>query len=181
MSSSSLKALTIVTLVVTVILFLLDFYLLTFHMYLIHHNISTYKHIRKQQKRKKSRVIRQINQGSPETAKADSRDQVLPDESQNANSFSLSGNNFNDSNNIKKRKPRRITAKDILCCFEKSNPILRKKQQKTSISSPVINPTKKAASSKLNVILNQHEAPPLESDNSPDIIRQENYEVNSGG
>ena len=47
MSKGSLKALNWTTLVVSVILLLLDTYLLTFHIYLICKNTSTYKHIRK--------------------------------------------------------------------------------------------------------------------------------------
>lgn len=47
MSQGSLKALNWVTTVVSIILLLLDTYLLTFHVYLICNNTSTYKHIRK--------------------------------------------------------------------------------------------------------------------------------------
>ena len=47
MSKGSLKALNWTTLVVSLILLLLDTYLLTFHIYLICKNTSTYKHIRK--------------------------------------------------------------------------------------------------------------------------------------
>ena len=47
MSKGSFKALNWTTLAVSIILFLLDTYLLTFHIYLICKNTSTYKHIRK--------------------------------------------------------------------------------------------------------------------------------------
>ena len=47
MSKGSLKALNWTTLAVSFILLLLDTYLLTFHIYLICKNTSTYKHIRK--------------------------------------------------------------------------------------------------------------------------------------
>lgn len=56
----SMKVLTIVTLVVTLVLFLMDSYLLIFHIYLMCKNTSTYKHIRRQQKRRKSRVIKEV-------------------------------------------------------------------------------------------------------------------------
>ena len=48
MSIGSLRALNWTTLAVSIILLLLDTYLLTFHIYLMCKNTSTYKHIRRQ-------------------------------------------------------------------------------------------------------------------------------------
>lgn len=46
-SKDTVKSLNWVTLAVSILLLLLDTYLLTFHIYLISKNTSTYKHIRK--------------------------------------------------------------------------------------------------------------------------------------
>ena len=60
MQRRSLRILTILSLTLIVILLLLITYLLTYHVYLIVKDTTTYKHIRSQQKRKtKSRVIRE--------------------------------------------------------------------------------------------------------------------------
>ena len=48
------------TFVFCFIICILDAYLLTYHIYLIYHNLTTYKHIRKRQKRRKSKIIREV-------------------------------------------------------------------------------------------------------------------------
>lgn len=73
MHKKSLKALTWITLVCCVIICILDAYLLTYHIYLIYNNLTTYKHIRKQQKRRKSKIIREVGKQSPDRGK-DNRD-----------------------------------------------------------------------------------------------------------
>ena len=57
MTRKSLESLNWATIAILVILAILDTYLLIFHVYLICINTSTYKHMRRKQKRGKSRII----------------------------------------------------------------------------------------------------------------------------
>ena len=95
------------TLAVTFILFLLDAYLLGFHIYLICLNTTTYKHIRKQTKKRKSRIIREVVP-KPGVPSPNKRGMNRDSEEQpgNANSFnSQSGNNWSKvSNEVEVKK-----------------------------------------------------------------------------
>ena len=62
MKVDSLVALNWATIVLSNCLIILDSYLLCFHFYLIKKNLSTYKHIRRKLKRRKSSIIREVNQ-----------------------------------------------------------------------------------------------------------------------
>ena len=89
MKVDSLVALNWVTIAVSICLILLDFYLLTFHFYLINNNLSTYKHIRQKLKRRNSSIIREVNKNNQASEKrvADARDAADEEESKNANSI----------------------------------------------------------------------------------------------
>ena len=60
-SRRNLNILTWVTVSVTVILLILDTYLLSFHVYLVCKNTSTYKHIRAKRRNSQSRVIVEVS------------------------------------------------------------------------------------------------------------------------
>ena len=114
MKIDSLVALNWATIALSICLILLDFYLLTFHFYLIRKNLSTYKHIRRKLKKKNSSIIREVknnNQTSEKSEKrvADARDAADEEESKNANS--ILSQSADDILKKTKQVSRRVTYK----------------------------------------------------------------------
>ena len=116
MTRYNLHILNVVTLVTSGILQLLIVYLLTYHVWLMCNNTTTYKHIRRQQKREASRVICEL-----------SKEQNNDDES---NHFSQIIDGAITEKKQQQRQKGRIRCKDIFCFTEKSNPLYIKRNQK---------------------------------------------------
>ena len=114
MKIDSLVALNWATIALSICLIILDFYLLTFHFYLIRKNLSTYKHIRRKLKRKNSSIIREVNKNNQTSEKsekrvADARDAADEEESKNANS--ILSQSADDIIKKTKQASRRVTYK----------------------------------------------------------------------
>ena len=123
-----------ICLVVCAILSMLSTYLLSYHIYLVCNNTTTYKHIRAKQNRlgAKSSIIHELDRPEDEN-KADNE---VPPSDMNANSVVLDSQMSYESNmGIKgMREPRRLTCFELISCTSKKNPILKRIRKKTEIT-----------------------------------------------